>query len=591
MASSHTHRTGLETRSIAERSSPRGRRFLGLLVGVVLAAVTLPARGDEPPAPPAATPALQMQPATPGDAKKIARLEAFAASDTLDLQGRIDKIVTVGLAANEKSAPVRAAARRLLAGIAAETADGALAVIDAAERETSVDKGRLADLAVVALSIDSGERSSGPDAPSTAPNPIDTRQDALARTLDLAAVRKPRIYRNVASMAQLAGHDATLQGDTHGSVKVLPRIVQMTAFDEGSKTDDEALVIMEGVIDGLCDCLRDPIAFEMLIEKVWPAVDKIPRREAWKDKSSHVVQRLLLKTAGAVHRQTGRALGMHPSKWSKWWSRLDEAERAAALARPIHQKPPWPNGQLMVEGGARDDNRPSGETRASESYRTDAPKSPALPSVVFLYDKGFEVAGPDAPSIPKLAACARMIRELPQGTPFTVLLNKTDPAHFPETNVHVPHHHGIEEWERTLVPADAINVQKAAKFVLDFGDLGDTSDTYCGLAAAIELNPDRIIHFTCPSISARQWSEAEFPIHTRQLTDDFRYYYQTHEQDAELILATLVPVAQAKRIAITNHCFPIEDRVFKPFERLFFSRLSEATGGEFTIFSTRRGGR
>lgn len=489
MASSHTHRTALETRPSAGRSSPRGRRFQGLLVGVVLAAVTLAARGDEPPAPPAATPALQMQQATPGDAKKIARLEAFAASDTLDLQGRIDKIVTVGLAANEKSAPVRAAARRLLAGIAAETADGALAVISLGHGEVRKPSLKFPDLVSVAMAVEPVGRGEG-DADVAA------ALEALVAHLDDRAAAAKHIYGFCQQTARLAALDGAAGGDPTGASRVLRLLARSKTFTEGAESDARSLGLAEAIVDAADLCRGDPDTFELLIGTVWPKIELLPRLS--NDKKVKDIQRLREKIVASVHDQTtGVFPGIESEPWLEWWRGMTEDERRSALLPPATVED---DRRLVilpaVPRGGDATVAPSGtdptEYRGEERYTGIVSQEP--PSVVFLIDgkeRGAIGDGSrfgDAFRIAQ-AKCSEMVMGLPDGTKFTVIVN----------GVRSDRRAGeMEVFKHALVPANSDSKSEFVRWMnsVRTQDTFEGIDMYQGFAEALELDPDRVVFLT-----------------------------------------------------------------------------------------------
>ena len=296
-----------------------------------------PAAGPSAQAPPARAPAAgpaAALPLTPKDAKTIQLLERFAADEKLAPAGRIEQIAKTGLGPAAKNPAVRAAARRLLAGIAAESREGALAIIE--EAQVGLSKGitpRLGDTLVVALRIVPETEDDG------APDPATTLAlAAFVQEIDEKAGDSQKMNGLLADVARGVGWEGGLDGDAAPAVQALEAIVAMKAFRTGTEKDPRGLGLMEGVIDGLAVTLRAPKAFDLLLNKVWPKLDKEPRLE--KDWGAPVIQRSLEKVLAAVHAQTGRTEGMWHKEWQSWWSTLDEADREEALAHPLGQRLP-----------------------------------------------------------------------------------------------------------------------------------------------------------------------------------------------------------------------------------------------------------
>ena len=237
-----------------------------------------PAAGPSAQAPPARAPAAgpaAALPLTPKDAKTIQLLERFAADEKLAPAGRIEQIAKTGLGPAAKNPAVRAAARRLLAGIAAESPEGALAMIE--EAQAGLSKGitpRLSDTLVVALRIVPETEDDG------APDPATTLAlAALVQEIDEKAGDSQKMNGLLADVARGVGWEGGLDGDAAPAVQALEAIVAMKAFRTGTEKDPRGLGLMEGVIDGLAVTLRAPKAFDLLLNKVWPKLDKEPRLE------------------------------------------------------------------------------------------------------------------------------------------------------------------------------------------------------------------------------------------------------------------------------------------------------------------------
>ena len=232
-----------------------------------------PATGPSGQAPPARAPAAgpaAALPLTPKDAKTIQLLERFAADEKLGPAGRIEQIAKTGLGPAAKNPAVRAAARRLLAGIAAESREGALAMIE--EAQAGLAKGitpRLGDTLVVALRI-----VPVPDDEGT-PDPAMTAAfAALVKETDAKAGDSQKMYALLADVARGVGREGALDGDPAPAVQALDAIIAMKIFRTGTEKDPRVLGLMEGVIDGLAVSLRAPKAFDLLLNKVWPKLNK-----------------------------------------------------------------------------------------------------------------------------------------------------------------------------------------------------------------------------------------------------------------------------------------------------------------------------
>jgi len=242
---------------------------------------------------------------------------------------------------------------------------------------------------------------------------------------------------------------------------------------------------MEGVIDGLAVSLRAPKAFDLLLNKVWPKLDKEPRLE--KDFGAPVIQRSLEKVLSAVHAQTGRTEGMWHKEWQSWWSTVDEADREEALAHPLGQRLPaeMADGQVVLDAGDPSDGyKPGGETYVPGTTPAGEPES-----VVFVFHHYFWMGMKGGPQ-----ACADMIRALPNGTRFNVISGAVFFSDRDETKLFVC-------WKPELTPANPTSVQEAVEWTLRWkgdnsydGDFASDSEYYY-LAAAVSLHPDRVILF------------------------------------------------------------------------------------------------
>lgn len=341
MDASRTLPSRMPVRPDRARRRTRRARLARLVIAIGLMIETLTARCAEPAPPPVPKPSpkatdsadhipspfpVALPPATPEDAKRIARLEAFASSDTFDLGTRIDKIVSVGLAAREKSPLVRTVARRLLAGIAAETADGALAVISLGHGEVRKPSLKFPDLASVAMAVEPvgrGERDGD----------VAAALEALVAHLDDRAAAAKHIYGLCQQTARLAAFDGTAGGDPAGASRVLQLLARSKTFTKGAESDARSLGLAEAIVDAADLCRGDPDTFELLIGTVWPKIELLPRLS--NDKKAEDIQRLREKIVASVHGQTSGVFpGIESEPWLKWWREMTDDERRSALLPP-----------------------------------------------------------------------------------------------------------------------------------------------------------------------------------------------------------------------------------------------------------------